>query len=347
MNDEDDVDEFERCVAGSSWPWTSAFARTSAGFYPFTISGKNHVFMRIISGILLGLMTGASVQAKLNVVATTPDLASLAAEVGGAKVSITTLARPTEDPHFVDAKPSFITKLNRADVLVEGGAELELGWLPPLLEGARNPKLAAGAPGHISCAKGIQLLDVPAVLDRSKGDLHAMGNPHYLTDPVRASQVARTIADGLSQVDPANAPVYQANLKAFQEKLDKKLAEWQKRLEPYQGHALVAYHNTWPYFAQRFQLKSDLFLEPKPGIPPTPAHLAEVVSTMKQEHIRVIVVEPYQNRKTAETVAASTDAQVVDMTQYPGGLKGTEGGYVALMDYLVESLARALAGSPK
>jgi zinc/manganese transport system substrate-binding protein len=303
--------------------------------------------MRTLPWIFFGLMAGTSVQAKLNVVATTPDLASLVSEVGGAKVSITILARPTEDPHFVDAKPSFITKLNRADVLVEGGAELELGWLPPLLEGARNPKLADGAPGHISCAKGIQLLDVPVSLDRSKGDLHAMGNPHYLTDPARARQVAQTICEGLIQVDPANAAAYQANLKAFQDKLDKKLVDWQRRLEPYQGAALVAYHNTWPYFAQRFKLKTELFLEPKPGIPPTPAHLAEVMSKMKQEHIRVIVVEPYQNRKTAEAVATSTGAQVVDMTQYPGGLKGTENGYLGLMDYLVETLASALAATPQ
>src|SRR5882762_3717082 len=151
-------------------------------------------------------------QAKLNVVATTPDLAALAREIGRDAVEIITLARPTEDPHFVDAKPSFIVKLNHADVLIEGGAELEIGWLPPLLEGARNPKIAPGAPGHIVGVKGIQLLEVPATLDRSKGDIHAAGNPHYLIDPVNAKIAAQHIADSFCALDGKDCPAYRANL---------------------------------------------------------------------------------------------------------------------------------------
>ena len=300
--------------------------------------------MKQILLILLGGLLGAPMAwAKLNVVATTADLAAIAREVGGDKIEVTALAKPTEDPHFVDAKPSFIVKLNRADVLIEGGAELEIGWLPALLDQARNPKLAAGAPGHIVCSAGLQLLDVPATLDRSKGDIHAAGNPHYEIDPANAEVVARNIAEGLSAVDAGSAEYYRGNLKKFTDKLDAKIAEWQKILEPYKGRKLVAYHDSWPYFARRFGLEIDVFLEPKPGIPPTPAHLAEVITKMKQDNARVIIVDAYLNRKTAETVARDAGGVVVDVTQFPGGVKGTEGGYIQLLDYLVNAVAKALA----
>src|SRR5215831_16708248 len=183
---------------------------------------------RFVIAPLLFLVLCQTAIAKLNVVATTPDFAAIAAAVGGDEVSITVLAKPTEDPHFVDAKPSFIVKLNRADALIEGGADLEIGWLPALLDQARNPKLASGAPGRIACSKDIQLLEVPATLDRSKGDIHAAGNPHYLTDPQNARIVARNIAEAFSQLDPKAAATFQANLKQFTERLDAKLAEWQK-----------------------------------------------------------------------------------------------------------------------
>ena len=293
------------------------------------------------------LASAGSLRAKLNVVVTTPDLASIVKEVGGALVDITTLARPTEDPHFVDAKPSFVVKLNRADAIVEGGAELEIGWLPPLLEGARNPKLAAGAPGHIACNQGIRLLEVPSALDRSKGDIHAAGNPHFMMDPVNARAVASHLAEAFCQLDSGSCGTYQANLKKFTETLDAKTAEWQKTLAPYKGQRVVAYHNSWPYFAERFGVRIDLFLEPKPGIPPTPSHLAEVIARMKEEKVRVIFVEPFLNRKTAESVARNTGATVLDLCQFPGGVKGTDGGYIQLMDYIVNGLAKALGGQSR
>ncbi len=282
--------------------------------------------------------------AKLNVVATTPDLASIAEAVGDKQIDITTLARPTEDPHFVDAKPSFIVKLNRADVLIEGGAELEIGWLPSLLTGARNSKLAADSPGYIRGNEGVQMLEVPTELDRSKGDIHAAGNPHFLVDPENARIVARHIAEAFCKLDAPNCANYQANLKTFLEQLDAKMIEWKKQLAPFRGEQIVAYHNSWAYFAKRFGLKMDLLLEPKPGIPPSPAHLASVISKMKAAKAHVIIVDPYLNRRTAETVARNTDATVVDVAQFPGGVKGTEAGYIALMDYLVNSLAKALGG---
>jgi zinc/manganese transport system substrate-binding protein len=283
--------------------------------------------------------------AKLNVVATTPDFASIATSIGGDLVSITTLAKPTEDPHFVDAKPSFIAKLNRADALIEGGADLEIGWLPALLDQARNNKLQAGTPGRISCSQGIQLLEVPSSLDRSKGDIHAAGNPHFLTDPENAKIVAQHIANAFAELEPKSAEAFRTNLRRFTDQLDAKMVEWEKLLAPFKGQSVVAYHDSWPYFAKRFDLKIDLFLEPKPGIPPTPVHLAEVILQMRTEHIRPILVEPYQNRKTAQTVAAETGAVVVDAPQFPGGVKGTEGGYLELVDHNVRGVAQAFGES--
>ena len=186
-------------------------------------------------------------------------------------------------------------------------------------------------------------MDIPAILDRSRGDIHAAGNPHYMTDPLNAKMVAEHIANAFCQLDAKSCDTYRANLKKFTGELDKKMVEWEKLLAPFKGQRVVAYHNTWPYFARRFGLSIDLFLEPKPGIPPTPVHLAEVVSRMKSEHVRIILLEPYQNRKTAEAVAADTGATVVEVAQFPGGVKGTDKGYIELMDYLVNSLARALS----
>ena len=295
--------------------------------------------------VWLGLAPLAA-QAKLKLIATTADFGSIAEVVGGDKVEVTSLARATEDPHFVDAKPSFIVKMNRADVLLEGGAELEIGWLPPLLDGSRNTKLAAGAPAHIMGSQGVRLLEVPSTLDRSKGDIHAAGNPHFMTDPANARIVAVHVAEVLSELDPKSAEAYRANLKKFTDALDARMTEWEHLLAPYKGQEVVAYHNSWPYFAERYGLKMDLFLEPKPGIPPTPAHLAEVITRMKASGAHVIIVDPYLNRKTAETVARNTGAAVVDVTQFPGGIKGTEGGYIAMMDHVVNALAKALATKP-
>ena len=303
----------------------------------------NSKFMKsIVTFLSILVLFTATAFAKLNVVATTPDIASIAKEIGGDHIDLTTLAKPTEDPHFVDAKPSFIVKLNRADVLLEGGAELEIGWLPALLDQARNSKLAST--GHVKCSEGIKLLEVPSTLDRSKGDIHAAGNPHYLVDPGNAIIVARHIARAFSEFDSKSAAFYGENAKKFTDALNSKIAEWEKIMAPYKGQQIVAYHNSWLYFGKRFGLVIDLFLEPKPGVPPTPTHLAEVITKMRADNVHVIIVDPYLNRRTAETVASKTSATVVDVTQFPGGVKSTEGGYIQLLDYLVTSVAHALAG---
>jgi zinc/manganese transport system substrate-binding protein len=307
----------------------------------FLPSLRNFAFSAPLRLVFFMVMIATTAQAKLNVVVTTSDLAAIAKEIGGENISLTTLAKPTEDPHFVDAKPSFILKLNHADMVIEGGAELEIGWLPALLDQARNKKIMAGAPGHVNCAQGLRLLDVPTTLDRSHGDIHAAGNPHFAISPANGKIIAQTIAAALVKNDPAHAETYRANLNIFLAALDVKFAEWQKMLAPFKGRSVVAYHDSWPYFARDFGLKIELFLEPKPGIPPTPSHLAEVILKMKADKVRVIFVDAYLNRRTADTVASNTGATVLPVTQFPGGLKGTE-GYIALEDYLVKSLAAAL-----
>jgi ABC-type Zn uptake system ZnuABC Zn-binding protein ZnuA len=290
------------------------------------------------------ITTGVQATKKISVVATTPDLAALAREIGGDVVDVKALAKPTEDAHFVDAKPSHIVTLNRADVLIEGGAELELGWLPALLESARNDKIAVGAPGRISASLGVRLLEIPTSFDRSRGDVHALGNPHFLIDPVNVKLIVAQIADHLSKIDPADANLFNANLKKFNATLDQKMAEWQKTLAPFAGAKIVTYHRDFTYLAERFKLDVVETLEPKPGIAPSPAHLAQVISTMKAQKARVILVQPFQNRRTAETVARQTGATVLDISQQPGAIKNTD-TYFQLMDYVVQTLASGLQES--
>lgn len=295
--------------------------------------------------LIVATLCGAStLHAKLNVVATLPDYGAVAAEIGGDKVEVTVMAKPTEDPHFVDARPSFVVKLKNADVLIEGGAELEIGWLPPLLQGARNAKIGTGAPGRVVVSAGLHLMNVPANVTRAAGDVHALGNPHFMIDPIIAKVVAQNIANAYARVDAANAETYQANYKKFETTINAKLQEWGKVMLPFKGQSVVAYHDSWVYFAHRFGLNIEIFLEPKPGIPPSPSHLAEVIGKMKSEKVKAIIVEPHHNRKIAEKVASSTGAKIVDAAQFPGALPNTE-TYVALMDVVVSRMAAALGGS--
>lgn len=301
--------------------------------------------MKIMNSLTLAavalIATAAAPARRLNVVATTPDLGALARAIGGGAVDVKVLAKPTEDPHFVDAKPSSIVLLNRADVLIDGGAELELGWLPSLLESARNDKIANGANGRISANHGIKMLEVPTSFDRAKGDVHSLGNPHFIIDPVNVKIVVAQIADRFARLDPKNAAIYNANLKTFDTQLDAKFAQWKNLLAPYRGAKLVTYHKDFPYFAERFGFDVIDNLEPKPGIAPSPAHLAQVISEMKSSGARLILVQPYQNRKTAETVARQANGVVVDIAQQPGAIKGTD-TYFDLMDNLVRTIATAL-----
>src|SRR5712672_4392584 len=199
--------------------------------------------------------------AKLNVVATLPDLGDIAKQIGGDQVEVTMLAKPTEDPHFVDARPSFVVKLRQADVLIDGGAELEIGWLPPLLQNARNPKIEVGKPGRVQASQGIRLMNVPANVTRAAGDVHALGNPHFMVDPIIAKAVAQHIAQAFAAADPANAATYEANYKKFERAINAKLQEWGRKMLPFKGANVVAYHDSWVYFAHRFGFNIETFLE--------------------------------------------------------------------------------------
>ena len=291
--------------------------------------------------ILFPLLCAISAQANLKVVATLPDFGSLAHEIGGDKIDLVVLAKPTEDPHFVDARPSFVVSLRNADVLIDGGAELELGWLPPLLQNARNPKIEVGKPGRVQASQGIRLINVPTNVTRAAGDVHALGNPHFCVDPIIAKAIAQHIAKSFAAVDPPNAAFYDANYKKFEATINAKLQGWGGIMQTYQGLHVAAYHDSWPYFAHRFGVEIDVFLEPKPGIPPSPSHLTDVIQKMKEFHIKAIIVEPYHDRRIAEKVARSTGATVIDFSQFPGGIPNSDSS-VALIDQLVKKLADAL-----
>jgi zinc/manganese transport system substrate-binding protein len=281
---------------------------------------------------------------KLRVVATTADLAAVARAVGGEHVEVTALARPTEDAHFVDAKPSFIRVVNQADVLIEGGASLEAGWLPPILDSARNPRVSVGAPGRVVAAQGIALLEVPTQLDRSMGDVHPQGNPHFMLDPVAAKTVAQTIQAAFCAVDNAGCSFYEAGLRSFLDAIDAKLPVWQSELAPLKGAKVVTYHKDFDYFFRRFGMEVADTLEPKPGIPPSPTHLTQLIPAMRAQNVRLIVVEPYRERRNPDFVAQSTGARVVQLATMPGGDDAPD--YVGLIDYDVNELVKASTQAP-
>jgi zinc/manganese transport system substrate-binding protein len=285
-----------------------------------------------------------AVYAKLNIVATTPDLGSLAKEIGKDKVRVTSIALPTEDPHFTDAKPGFIVRLNKADMLIESGLQLEIGWLPTLIHNARNPKILPGNPGYLNASTGIGVLnipDVPASQLRAMGDVHPMGNPHFTLDPLKGKIAAANICERLCLIDKENCDYYRNNLEEFSKKLDQKLSEWQDILEPFHGAKIVTYHDVFPYFASRFNLDVVGTLEPKPGISPSPTHLNALIPVMKRENVQLILIEQFRERRIPEFVAAQTGAKVIVLPIMVGGKKEIH-DYVSLFDYAVKQIVSAL-----
>ena len=298
------------------------------------------------SVLILGLATVLSAtlpaQAKLNVVATLPDYGSIAQAIGGDKVKVTSIARGTEDQHFVDARPSFVRVLNQADVLIEGGAELEVGWLPPLVNGARNSKILSDAPGHLILSRGIRLLEVPtSPVDRSMGDVHPFGNPHFTLDPANGKIIANSVAETLGKVDPANADYYKANRDAFNKRLDAKLAEWDNLMKPFHGTKVVTYHKSFDYFIDHFGLELAGTIEPKPGIEPSPTHISALIPRAKEQGVKLIMVESFRPRKTPEYVAKASGAKLLLL---PGSADANEKvkDYFALFDYDVAQIVQAL-----
>ncbi|MDD2772473.1 MAG: metal ABC transporter substrate-binding protein [Elusimicrobiales bacterium] len=275
-----------------------------------------------------------------NIVASSQDLAYIAARVGGRHVTVKSLTSGDEDQHYVEARPSMVMALRNADVFVRIGMELDM-WADALMIAAKNDKIMRGGSGEIDASADIEKLQVPSgKIDMSMGDIHAFGNPHYWLDPQNAAVIAKTIAARLSQIDPANAQDYNANAKAFSEEIAAKLKAWQKRLEPYAGYKIVVYHDSWPYFAKRFNLIIAGHIEPKPGIPPSPSHIASLIDMMRREKVKAILCETYFNGKTTGSLSEKTGVNVAAVPVSAGGVKGTE-TYEKFMDYIVTRLEEA------
>jgi zinc/manganese transport system substrate-binding protein len=295
--------------------------------------------------IAIGVSGARQASAALTVVATTSDLAAIATEVGGDKISVTSLAKGYQDPHFVEAKPSFVLLLNKAQLLIVIGKELEIAWLPPLVTQSRNPRIQPGADGYLDASQGARILDLPTgQVTRAMGDVHPQGNPHYWLDPDNSSRIARAIQGKLSQVDPANAAVYKQRADDFEKRLAAAVQRWKGQLAPYKGLKVVTYHRSWTNFADAFALDVIGFVEPKPGIPPTPQHTLDVINAMKAQNVKIILVEPYFDSKTPNSIAAAVGGKVLVMPPSVGGVPEA-GDYFKLFDYNVGLLLTAITAT--
>jgi len=278
---------------------------------------------------------------KLKVVTTTQDLASITREVGGDRVDVTSIARGYQDPHFVEPKPSFLLLLKNADLLEVVGLELEIGWLPPLLDQCRNNNIRPGTPGYLDLSQGVEILDRPSVVNRSMGDVHPLGNPHYWLDPANAVRIAIQVRNRLAQLRPADAAYFDQHLQNFKARINDANKRWMAQMAPYRGAKIVDYHPSLPNFAKHFDLDIIGTVEPKPGIPPSPSHTLEIINLIKAQHVKAILMEPYFDRKTPDFVAAQTGAQVVVIYPSVGGKAGLD-DYFKLFDYDIDVLTKAL-----
>lgn len=287
--------------------------------------------------------TSALGAAPLRVVTTTQDLASLAREVAGNRAEITPIAKGYQDPHFVDAKPSYLLLLRRADLLIAVGLELEVSWLPALLQQARNPKLLRPS-NYLDTSAGAEIMERPrGQVTRAQGDVHPFGNPHYWLDPVNGRAIARAIADKLVALDPAGAELYRRNLAAFENRLSEKEKEWDARMAPFANTEIVTYHNSWPNFARRFRLRVVGFVEPKPGVPPGPAHVGELIGMMRSRRVPLILMEPYFDTKLPKSIADKAGATLLVFPPSVGGVPEIK-DYFSLFDYDLRLFENAMKG---
>lgn len=278
---------------------------------------------------------------KLNVVAATSDMAALASEVGGDRVNVIAIARGYQDPHFVEAKPSFLLNLRRADLLVTVGLQLEIGWLPPLITQSGNPKIQPSGPGYFDASQFAEILEIPtAQVSRAMGDVHPLGNPHYWLDPQNGLRVAGGLAQKLAQMSPGDAGYFNQRLENFRGRLTAAEQRWDAQMKPYRGRKIITYHQSWPNFVKRFGLQVADYVEPRPGIPPSPAHVVELISLMKRQNVKLILVEPYFDLRTPQSVARETGGQVVVLMPSVGGNNET-GDYIKLFDYDVNQVVKA------
>jgi ABC-type Zn uptake system ZnuABC Zn-binding protein ZnuA len=340
------------------------------------------IWMNVSSLVMATAIATVNAQAPLNVVASLSDFGAIAQAVGGDKVHVTTIASGVQDPHFVDPKPSYVVKLRDADLFFVNGLELEIGWVPPLLDSARNGKIKVGAPGYVDCSKGISVIEVPTgQVTRAEGDVHPFGNPHYMTDPLNGKIVAETIAAAFAHARPEQAAYFEARKKAFQasidyamfgkdlvelvggQKLDRlarsgeldsflareasqgkslaaRLGGWLGKMRPLRGAKIVFYHKSYSYFSQRFGLTVDGYVELKPGIQPGPTHLAELVTGMRREGVKLVATHPFYDEKIAKLVADKGGARLVVLPLNVGGVKGAD-DYLRLFDVVTEALTRA------
>lgn len=299
----------------------------------------------MIVGVLALAALGAGAvpaSAALKVITSTTDLAAIAKEVGGDKIAVEALARGYQDPHFVEAKPSFVLKLHSADLLIAVGRQLEIGWLPPLITQSRNSRIQPGAPGYLDASLTAKILDVPTgPITRAMGDVHPQGNPHYWLDPENGRRVAKAIQAKLAELDQANAGFYRQREADFQRRLNEAEARWKAAMAPYKGIKVVTYHRSWPNFAEEFGLDVIGYVEPKPGIPPTPQHTLNLIQAMKQQNVKLILVEPYFDLKTPNSIASHTGAKVVVLLPSVGGEKEV-GDYFTLFDHDIKLLVSAI-----
>ncbi|KAA9042114.1 zinc ABC transporter substrate-binding protein [Ginsengibacter hankyongi] len=277
----------------------------------------------------------------IKVVTTTTDLKSITELIGGNKVSVSSIATGYQNPHFVDPKPSYIINLSNADMFVTLGLDLEIGWSPQLLASSRNTKIQKGSAGYVDASQGIGLYQVPTSANRGEGDIHIFGNPHYWLDPLNGKVIARNIANGLERIDPSDKAMYENNLQAFFNNIDIKMREWQAEMAPFKGSKVIAYHNEWVYFETRFGLKIVDFMEPKPGIPPTPSQLVKVIGEVKANNIKVIISSPYFSTSSSDVVAKQTGIKVLTMATSVGAFPSIK-NYFDLFDYDIKQLSAVL-----
>ncbi len=298
---------------------------------------------QIIKIILLWLLLTVqqTTAATIKVVTTLTDLKSIAEMIGGDKVEAFSIATGFQNPHFVDPKPSYIIKLSNADLFVTVGLDLESGWSPSLLASSRNVKIQKGSAGYVDASEGVPLQQVPSSINRAEGDIHIYGNPHYWLDPLNGKIIAKNICDGLIRISPANKSYFEANLNTFNSKLDAKLKEWQLKMAPFKGAKIIAYHNEWCYFENRFNLKVVDFLEPKPGIPPTPSQLVKIIGEVKSNGIKVIITSPYFSTSSSDVVSKQTGAKTDVLATSTGAFDEVK-TYFDLFDFNVRKLTEEL-----
>jgi zinc/manganese transport system substrate-binding protein len=292
---------------------------------------------------LFGTAAPSRAASKLNIVTATQDLAAITREIGGDHVNVDSIAKGYQDPHFVEPKPSFLLKLMKADLLEVVGLELEIGWLPPLITQSRNAKIQVGANGYLDLSRSCQILEIPqGQITRAMGDVHPLGNPHYWLDPENGRRMAKAIQQKLSEMRPGEAAFFSQQDADFENRLNQAEKRWEAKMAPYRGRKVVTYHRSWPNFCERFGLDVIDYVEPRPGIPPSPSHTLEVINNMKKQNVKLILYEPYFDTRTPNSIAQAVGGEALQLLPSVGGVKEVS-TYFELFDYDVNLLSTAFA----